>query len=149
MASIFMAVDKCTVENGCLRILRGSHKMGRVTHGRVGDQAGIVDQPRLEAALKRYELVPVQMEPGDVLFFHCNLWHTSDKNDSDMRRYAIITAVNKRSNDPIFQHHHPNYHPLNIVDNSEILKCERYDSTEEKRWANPERDTSHQCNKKE
>ena len=142
--------------------------MGRVTHGRVGDQAGIVDQPRLEAALKRYELVPVQMEPGDVLFFHCNLWHTSDKNDSDMRRYAIITAVNKRSNDPIFQHHHPNYHPLYIVDNSgegklgkskksswckqhfsEILKCERYDSTEEKRWANPERDTSHQCNKKE
>ena len=92
--------------------------MGRVTHGRVGDQAGIVDQPRLEAALKRYELVPAQMEPGDVLFFHCNLWHTSDKNDSDMRRYAIITAVNKRSNDPIFQHHHPNYHPLNMVDNS-------------------------------
>ena len=138
MASIFMAVDKyervgknvcyfdkriqdtfrCTKENGCLRILRGSHKMGRVNHGRVGDQAGIIDNPRIEAALKRYELVPVVMEPGDVLFFHCNLWHTSDKNDSDMRRYAIITAVNKRSNDPIYKHHHPNYHPLNMVNNS-------------------------------
>ena len=121
MESIF----RCTIENGCLRILRGSHKMGRVTHGRVGDQAGIVDKPRIEAALKRYKLVPVEMEPGDVLFFHCNLWHTSDKNDSNMRRYAIITAVNKRSNDPIQKHHHPNYHPFNMVDNSGLKYCKK------------------------
>ena len=106
------------MENGCLRILRGSHKTGRIEHSRVGDQAGIMDKPRLEAALKMFELIPVEMDPGDVLFFHCNLWHTSDKNDSDMRRYAIITAMNKRSNDPIFKHHCPNYHPLNMVDNS-------------------------------
>ena len=100
--------------------------MGRVQHGRVGDQAGIIDKPRLEAALKRYQLISVEMEPGDVLFFHCNLWHTSDKNDSDMRRYAIITAVNKRLNDPIYKHHHPNYHPLKMVDNSGLSPPEKW-----------------------
>ena len=109
---------RCTQENGCLRILRGSHKTGRIDHNTVGDQAGIVDKARLEAALQRFELIPVEMEPGDVLFFHCNLWHTSDKNDSDLRRYAIITAVNKRLNDPTIKHHCPNYHPLNMVENS-------------------------------
>ena len=77
-----------------------------------------MDKPRLETALKMFELIPVEMNPGDVLFFHCNLWHTSDKNDSDMRRYAIIMSVNKRLNDPIIKHHCPNYHPLNMVDNS-------------------------------
>lgn len=68
MASAFIAVDPNTKENGCLQVLKGSHKMGRVEHGKFGDQTG-ADPERVEAAKKLMELVYVEMNPGDVLFF--------------------------------------------------------------------------------
>ena len=40
MGSVFIPVDKCTKENGCLKVLDGSHKMGRINHILEGDQAG-------------------------------------------------------------------------------------------------------------
>ena len=48
--------------------------MGRVDHVLTGDQAGI-EPERLEQAKKALELVHVEMDPGDALFFHCNLMH--------------------------------------------------------------------------
>ncbi|EEF57044.1 Phytanoyl-CoA dioxygenase [Pedosphaera parvula Ellin514] len=53
MASAFVAVDPNTKENGCLQVLKGSHKMGRVEHGKFGDQTG-ADPERVEAARQRH-----------------------------------------------------------------------------------------------
>ena len=50
----------------------------------------------MREALKAFPLVYVEMEPGDALFFHCNLLHSSDQNNSDMRRWAMITSFNQR-----------------------------------------------------
>ena len=52
---------------------------------------------------------------GDALFFHCNLLHTSSANTSPDRRWAFLCAYNRRSNDPVLPHHHPQYTPLDIV----------------------------------
>ncbi len=82
MASIFMPVDPCTRENGCLAVLRGSHKMGRIDHVQMGEQAG-VEPGRLEDAKKVFEMVYVEMQPGDALFFHANLLHS---------RYIVCTS---------------------------------------------------------
>ena len=57
-------------------------------------------------------LVHVELEPGDALFFHCNLLHQSDQNSSDRRRWAFLIAYNRASNNPVFEHHHPQYTPL-------------------------------------
>ena len=51
MASAFIAVDPNTRENGCLQVLKGSHKMGRIEHGKFGDQTG-ADPERVENAMK-------------------------------------------------------------------------------------------------
>jgi len=40
MMSAFVALDPAREENGCLRVLKGSHKLRRLTHGVVGDQTG-------------------------------------------------------------------------------------------------------------
>ena len=40
LCSVMIAVDKATEENGCLQVLKGSHKMGRINHILSGDQAG-------------------------------------------------------------------------------------------------------------
>ena len=62
-------------DNGCLQVLKGSHRLGRINHVLSGEQAG-ADADFLEAALSRFSLEYVEMEPGDVLFFHCNLLHS-------------------------------------------------------------------------
>lgn len=97
MMSAFVALDPATSENGCLRILKGSHKMGRLTHGVVGDQTG-ADMTRLNQLSKYFEEVKCEMEPGTVLFFDCNLLHTSAPNDSEYHRRSFIIAYNALSN---------------------------------------------------
>ena len=55
---------------------------------------------RMKEALKAFALIHVDMEPGDALFFHCNLLHRSDQNHSNQRRWAMITSFNQRRNNP-------------------------------------------------
>ena len=38
----------------------------------------------------------------------------SDQNHSELRRWVMITSLNKRKNNPTKKHHHPQYHPVNI-----------------------------------
>ena len=38
MGSVFIPIDKCTKENGCLQVLDQSHKMGRINHILEGEQ---------------------------------------------------------------------------------------------------------------
>src|ERR1700733_2950569 len=52
LTSVFIAVDPCTRENGCLQVIRGSHHCGRVNHVLTGDQAG-ADRERVDEILKR------------------------------------------------------------------------------------------------
>ena len=114
MASCMLAVDRATKANGCLQVIRGSHKMGRVDHIKTSEQVG-ADPVRVEAALARLELVYCEMQPGDALFFHSNLLHRSDRNTSDEPRWSLICCYNTRHNDPFIKNgRHPNYAPLEI-----------------------------------
>src|SRR5580692_7064957 len=50
LASCMVAVDPASRSNGCLQVLKGSHRLGRINHGPVGDQTG-ADPERVQAAL--------------------------------------------------------------------------------------------------
>ncbi len=97
MLSAFVALDPATRENGCLQVLRGSHLLGRLDHGNVGDQTG-TDVQRIRLVEKHFEHVYCEMKPGDVLFFHCNLLHASGPNDSSQHRRAFIMCYNALAN---------------------------------------------------
>jgi ectoine hydroxylase-related dioxygenase (phytanoyl-CoA dioxygenase family) len=114
MASCMIAVDRATRDNGCLQVIRSSHQLGRIDHGKTGEQVG-ADPVRVEAALARLELVYCEMDPGDAIFFHANLLHRSDQNRSDQPRWSLICCYNTRHNDPFVRDgRHPNYSPLEI-----------------------------------
>jgi ectoine hydroxylase-related dioxygenase (phytanoyl-CoA dioxygenase family) len=108
LASCMIAVDRATRQNGCLQVLRGSHHLGRIDHGKIGDQTG-ADPERVEAACRRLELVHCEMDPGDAIFFHCNLLHRSDQNRSPEPRWALICCYNAARNDPYKESKHPRY----------------------------------------
>lgn len=100
MMSVFIALDPSVRENGCLRVLKGSHKMGRLTHQKVGTQTG-ADPSRIAAIEQMFELVECEMSPGTALFFHSNLLHSSLPNDSDHHRRTFVTTYYATSNPKI------------------------------------------------
>ncbi len=120
MASVMVALDKTTRENGCLQVIRGSHHAGRVEHGVLPGQQVGADPRRVEEMLKSLELVYAEMEPGDGLFFHANVMHRSDQNRSENRRWTVLFCYNAARNNPYLEHHHPQYTPLLKVDDQAI-----------------------------
>ncbi|MEM9018844.1 MAG: phytanoyl-CoA dioxygenase family protein, partial [Verrucomicrobiota bacterium] len=116
--------DRATQENGCLQLLKGSHRMGRVNHILSGEQAG-ADLERVEEAKRQLELVHAEMEAGDAVFFHSNTLHASGPNNSEHPRWAMICCYNAASNDPYKESHHPGYTPLQKVDDEEVLRVGR------------------------
>lgn len=114
MGSCMIAIDRATPDNGCLQVLRGSHHVGRIDHGKTGEQTG-ADLQRVRAAQERHELVHCELKPGDAVFFHANLLHRSDRNNSEQPRWTLICCYNTRHNDPVIRNgRHPNYSPLEI-----------------------------------
>src|ERR1700730_17987236 len=79
MMSVMVAITEATRENGCLQVIKGSHKMGRIEHGFAGEQVG-ASQHYVDLALKTMELIYVELKAGDALFFHSNLLHRSEAN---------------------------------------------------------------------
>ena len=129
MGSCLMAVDRATKDNGCSQVLAGSHHMGRINHGPVGDQTG-ADLERVNASLDRLERVYCELEPGDAVFFHCNLLHRSDQNKSDHPRWAYIACYNAARNNPYKDSKHPRYSRLDVWEDERVLQIA------EEHWAN-------------
>ena len=115
MLSIFLSLDKATKANGCLQVLKGSHRLGRLDHVRENGQTNVAAL-HLQAAVERYEHIYVEMEPGDALVFHCNLLHRSDANNSDTYRWGYICSYNTVSNAPFARlREYGNFEPLKTV----------------------------------
>jgi hypothetical protein len=147
LVSVFVAVDPCTKENGCLQVVKNSHHAGRINHILTGEQAG-ADRERVDEMLKRphhFPLVYVVMEPGDALFFHSNLLHRSDQNRSEHPRWAMICCYNAARNDPYKESHHPRYTKLNVVPDEAIKQVgvKRFaDDPSDVAWLENTRDSS-------
>ena len=143
LTSVFIAVDPSRKENGCLQVLRGSHHAGRINHVLTGEQAG-ADREHVEELMKRLELVYVEMDPGDALFFHANTLHRSDQNKSDHPRWSMICCYNAARNDPYKDSHHPRYTPLNIVSDSSIQEVgiKRFADSGDVAWLDDNKDRS-------
>ena len=144
LVSASIAIDPATRENGCLHVIKGSHKCGRLHHDLAGDQAG-ADMERVTAILKQFDHVYVEMEQGDTLLFHSNLLHRSDQNKSDKPRWSMICCYNARHNESYKESHHPFYTPLDRVPDAAIkqIGIKRFaDDSSNVSWLDPSKDAS-------
>lgn len=120
MGTCFITLDRMDAENAGLKVLRGSHKLGLLQHTQTAGQAE-ADLRRMgwaeESGLERVQL---EMEPGDACFFHCLTLHSSGQNHSDRRRWCFLVAFNRVDNNPMIEHHHPRYTPLEPADDDAI-----------------------------
>jgi len=123
MISIMVAITDANKENGCLQIIKGSHKMGRIEHGFSGEQVG-ASQHYVDLALKRMELVYVELKAGDALFFHSNTLHRSEANLSDRARWSLISVYNRSANVPTNEPSQSSTVPLTAVPDEALLEWE-------------------------
>jgi ectoine hydroxylase-related dioxygenase (phytanoyl-CoA dioxygenase family) len=120
LISVMIALTKANQENGCLQVIRGSHKLGRVNHGFSGEQVG-ADMVMVNNALLTMDLVYCELEPGDALIFHSNLLHRSEANLSEYPRWSIISCYNAQSN-PAYNETSVSWKtPVEIVPDEAIL----------------------------
>jgi ectoine hydroxylase-related dioxygenase (phytanoyl-CoA dioxygenase family) len=121
LISVMVALTKANKENGCLQVIKGSHKLGRVNHGFSGEQVG-ADIVMVDNALKTMELIYCELDPGDALIFHSNLLHRSEANLSPDARWSIISCYNAQSN-PAYNETSVSWKiPVDMVPDDAILK---------------------------
>lgn len=75
--TVWIAMDDATLENGCLRYLRGSHKLGLLPVEHV---------PRLVEEMGPEAEVPVEVPAGGAIFHHGLAMHASGANQTSRRR---------------------------------------------------------------
>ncbi len=123
LVSVMIALTEANKANGCLQVIRGSHKLGRVNHGFAGEQVG-ADMVMVENALKTMEHVYVEINPGDALFFHSNILHRSEANTSDKPRWSIISCYNSLSN-PAYNDDSTSWkEPVQIVPDAALMDAD-------------------------
>jgi phytanoyl-CoA hydroxylase len=86
LAICWIALDDATEDNGCMRFIPGSHKLGVIEHKHLEDF-------RVEDAKVEYgKEVCVPLEAGGCSFHHSLALHRTDANVSDQRRIGLTVA---------------------------------------------------------
>ena len=102
LVSAWVALDNSTIENGCVRFVVGSHKLGQLPHETTmvtGNSLGVVPTAKMNA-LPEY---PVQVKRGSVVLHHSLAVHRSEPNQSSQPRRGLIyvyMSENVRLTDP-------------------------------------------------
>ena len=120
MISVMVALTDANKANGCLQVLRGTHKMQRFEHHFAGEQQGADDTFVSEAA-KISDLIYCELTAGDILFFHPNVLHRSEANLSDYARWSVISAYNLSYNKPFREKHTSCITPVSVVPDASLL----------------------------
>ena len=79
----WLAIDPATRANGCLQVVPGSHH-GEVIPHICYDDSIHGELPR--ELCTDLDIEHIELAPGDVVFWHSNLWHYSPPNYSDQAR---------------------------------------------------------------
>ncbi|KIW04757.1 uncharacterized protein PV09_03951 [Verruconis gallopava] len=82
------AVDPADLENGCLEVVPGSHKM----MVELADGGPISDD-----WIAKHDWVPVPLNPGDILFFGSHLAHKSGPDRTKNRRASLYATFSGKA----------------------------------------------------
>jgi ectoine hydroxylase-related dioxygenase (phytanoyl-CoA dioxygenase family) len=87
----WIAIDPAIRENGCLRVIPGTHRLGLLAHDSSQDESLALNQGLADGVYDDSKAVDIELEPGQVSLHDSMLIHGSNANPSGRRRcgYAI------------------------------------------------------------
>ena len=99
LVSVWLALGRERYENGCLLVLPGSHAMEFLPGQLDAAQFLRTDVEQNRALLARE--TRVELDPGDVLFFHCRLFHAAGANQTSETKFSVVHTYHAADNRPI------------------------------------------------
>jgi len=99
LISVWLALGREDANNGALNVIPGSHRL-ELDRGRF-DRALFLRSELPENRTLIEQAVTVVLEPGDVLFFHCRLFHAAGMNLSDEIKQSVVFTYHEQNNRPI------------------------------------------------
>jgi len=88
LPNVYLAFDDATPENGCLRVIDGSHREGCLPGTDDGSQlGGFFTSPD---CFDEADAVDLELKAGSIAFFDAHSIHGSKPNYSDKARRAIV-----------------------------------------------------------
>jgi ectoine hydroxylase-related dioxygenase (phytanoyl-CoA dioxygenase family) len=86
LITVWTALDPATVENGCVQIVIGSHKLGLVNPEH---PSGFVSEEQAAQYAPADKVAHMTLEAGESVLLHNWLLHASDVNHTDTPRRAF------------------------------------------------------------
>jgi len=102
VVGFWFAIDDATIENGCLWVLPGGHKIPVKTRNRLtNDGRSTYDEVIDPTPYPTEGLVPLEAKRGTLVLLHGTMPHRSGANKSDKPRHAYtIHAIDGTANYP-------------------------------------------------
>ena len=95
----WLAMGSEVSENGCLKVIPGSHLWNNEP-GMVDDELFLnVEHDQSKAWIE--QAVDVQLNAGDVLFFHAGIFHAANQNGTEQAKFSLVYSYHGASNQPI------------------------------------------------
>lgn len=89
--SAWIALTQSKRENGCMRVIPGTHKQGLLEHENIQDPNLLNRRgERLRMDVDESQAVDVVLRPGEMSLHHTNIVHGSNPNSSDGPRIGFI-----------------------------------------------------------
>ena len=99
LISVWLALGEERPENGCLMLLPGTQAM-TFDAGQLDSAQFLRTDVAANAALLRTR-VYAELDPGDVLFFHCRLFHAASHNRSTHTKFSAVFTYRATDNLPL------------------------------------------------
>ncbi|HUO44866.1 MAG TPA: phytanoyl-CoA dioxygenase family protein [Burkholderiales bacterium] len=99
LISVWVALGREVVDNGCLLVLPGTHAMEFAA-----EQLDTAQFLRTDVESNRPLLqtqIAVELEPGDALFFHCRLFHAAGRNRTVVTKFSPVFTYHAADNRPL------------------------------------------------
>lgn len=96
LVNVWLALGEETPDNGCMRLVPGSHRMS------ISDKRFDQDRFLREDLPENRELIDsavrAELAPGDVLFFHGGTFHAAGRNETDERKLSAVFTYHGADN---------------------------------------------------
>ena len=100
LVNVWVALGGETPENGCLRVIPGSHRGDvRLRTGSTPRSSSGPTPPRTPDLLARATDVP--LNAGDGLFFHARLFHAARRNRTAAPKWSAVFTARPADNPPV------------------------------------------------
>lgn len=99
LVSVWLALGEENRDNGCLSLLPGTHRMDFSAERLDAAQFLRTDIEANRALLATQ--VSAELHAGDVLFFHCRLFHAASQNHTDETKLSLVHTYRAADNRPL------------------------------------------------